>query len=410
VDLELRPLTDDEYPAWSRTIIRAFGGQPTTQELEDWRLVFERDRSLAVFDEGEVVATAGAMSFDLTLPGGTEAPAAGVTAVSVRTTHRRRGLLRALMDRQLDDVAARGEPLAVLTASESVIYGRFGYGLASTNSWWSLDKPGTELARRPEVLGRLRVVEADEAARALPHVYERARRRHPGALSRSAGYWQRWLLDRESWRQGASARFYVLHHDTAGAPDGYVAYRAKEGEWGHGLADGTVIIEELVALDDEVEAALWQHVLDIDLVRHVRASARPVDEPLRWRLADPRRLKTEEVIDHLWLRVLDVAAALSARRYGTDARLVVEVDDPFRPAGEGRYAVDGGTDGASCARTQESPDLVLGVHDLGALYLGGVSPTTLARAGRVEERRPGALRVADAFFASPTAPWCNTPF
>jgi len=410
VDLELRPVTDDEYPAWSRTIIRAFGGQPSAQEIEDWRLVFERDRSLAVFDEGEVVATTGAVSFDLTLPGGTEAPAAGVTAVSVRTTHRRRGLLRALMDRQLDDVAARGEALAVLTASESVIYGRFGYGLASTNSWWSLDTAGTEIARRSEAGGRLRVVEADEAARAVPHVYELARRRHPGALSRSANYWQRWFLDREIWRQGASARFFVLHHDAAGAVDGYVAYRAKEGDWGHGLADGTVIVEELDALDDEVEAALWQHVLSIDLVRHVKASARPVDEPLRWRLADPRRLKTEEVIDHLWLRVLDVPAALSARRYGIDTRLVLEVDDPFRPAAEGRYVVDGGRDGATCTRTQESPDLVLGVHDLGALYLGGVSPTTLARARRVEERRPGALQVADAFFASPTAPWCNTPF
>jgi predicted acetyltransferase len=314
------------------------------------------------------------------------------------------------MERQLDDVAARGEALAVLTASESVIYGRFGYGPASTNSWWRLDTEGTELARRPEPGGRLRPVEADEAAREIPAVYEAARPRHPGALSRRPRYWQRWFLDRESWRSGASARFYVLHRDASGAPDGYLAYRAAAGDWGHGLADGTVIVEEVGATDDEVEAALWQYVLDIDLVRHVRGEARPVDEPLRWRLADPRRLQTSSLFDHLWVRVLDVPAALSARRYGTDDRLVVEVRDPFRPAGEGRYAVEGGPEGAGCRPTGEDADLALGVTELGALYLGGVSPTTLARAGRIEERTAGALRAADAFFASSPAPWCNTPF
>jgi predicted acetyltransferase len=411
VDLDLRPIRDDEYPAWSRTIERAFGAQPSNQEVEDWRLVFERDRSLAVFDGADMVATTGAVSFDLTLPGGTTTPVAGVTAVAVRATHRRRGLLRALMERQLDDVAARGEAVAVLTASESVIYGRFGYGLASTNAWCRIDTAGTELTRRPEPGGRLRQVEADEAAREVPGVYERARTRHPGALSRSPRYWQRWFLDREYSRpSGASARFYVLHHDVGGTPDGYLAYRANEGDWGHGLADGTVTVEELDATDDEVEAALWQYVLEIDLVRHVKADARPVDEPLRWRLADPRRLATTALYDHLWVRVLDVPAALSARRYAAPARLVVEVHDPFRPSGEGRFVVEGGPDGASCRPTGDDADLALGVTELGALYLGGASATTLARAGRVEERTAGALRVADGFFSSTPAPWCCTPF
>ncbi len=202
----------------------------------------------------------------------------------------------------------------------------------------------------------------------------------------------------------------MLHHGAAGEPDGYLAYRAAEGQWGHGLSDGTVIVEELDAVDDEVEAALWQYVLDIDLVRHVRADARPVDEPLRWRLADPRRLQTSSLFDHLWVRLVDVPAALSARRYGTAARLVVDVRDPFRPAGEGRYVVEGGPDGAECRRTGDEPDLALGVTELGALYLGGVSATTLARAGRVEERTRGALQAADGFFASSPAPWCCTPF
>ncbi|CAN5449890.1 GNAT family N-acetyltransferase [soil metagenome] len=409
MDLDLRPIAEEEFPAYSRTIEAAFGMHGTDQDTEDWRLVFERDRSLAVFDGSEIVGTNGAFSFDLTLPGGTTTPVAGVTAVTVRTTHRRRGLLRALMDRQLDDVAARGEALAVLTASESIIYGRFGYGLASTGTFWRLPTQGTELTRRPTPGGRLRMVDKEDATRAIPAVYERARSRHPGALSRSAAFWQRLFLDRESWRDGATALFYFVHEAPSREPDGYVAFRRK-GNWSHGLPDSTIIVEELDATNDEVEAALWQYLLDVDLVRTIRAKARPVDEALRWRLADPRSLAVTDAVDHLWARIVDVPAALGARRYGCDGSLVLQLADAFRPANEGRYRLEGGPNGATCARTDAEADLALDITDLGALYLGGVQPTALGRAGRVEERTPGALGRADALFLSSPAPWCCTEF
>lgn len=413
MDLDLRPIADEEYAAYTRTILAAFGAHGTDRDVEDWRGGFERDRSLAWFDGSEIVGTTGAFSFDLTLPGGPITPVAGVTAVTVRPTHRRRGLLRGMMERQLDDVVSRGEALAILTASESVIYGRFGYGMASTSTFWRLATQGTELSRRPDPGGRVRLVDAEEAARLVPEVYDRARRRHPGALSRSERFWQRWFLDREAWRDGGTARFYAVHESASGEVGGYAAYRRKEGPWRHGLADDELVVEELDATDDEVEAALWQLLIETDLVGTLRAKGRPVDEPLRWRLADPRRLAVTDTVDHLWARIVDVPAALSARRYGVDGALTFALTDRFRPDTEGTYRLEGGPDGAACEPTGTigtDADVALDVADLGALYLGGVQATALGRAGRIEERTPGALQRADALFLSSPAPWCCTEF
>ncbi|MCU1375213.1 MAG: hypothetical protein JWO68_2499 [Actinomycetia bacterium] len=397
MELELRPVTEDEYPAFVRAVAAGFGEHVEDRDIGFARSQMDLDRTLTVFDEGEIVGTASAWSFDLTVPGGAALPVAGVTFVGVRATHRRQGLLRRMMDRQLDDVAARGECLAALTASESVIYGRFGYGLASFGREWSLRSEGTELLRPPATTGRIRMVSADEARKAIPGIYEQAVRRIPGAVSRSDARWESWFADFADERRGASALFFAVHDD-----GGYVAWRRR--------GEQVLIVHELHALDDEVEAALFRFVLDIDLVREVRARRRPVDERLVWRLADPRRLVVEKEWDDLYVRVVDPVGALAARTYGTDDALVLDLIDPFRPANDGRWLVAGGPDGASAERSTRDADLALGAPELGSIYLGGVSPTVLARAGRIEERRPGALRRADAFFASAHAPWLTNGF
>jgi predicted acetyltransferase len=254
------------------------------------------------------------------------------------------------------------------------------------------------------------MVEADEAKTLLPPLVDRIRLGVPGAVSRPRRWPETGFKDRESDREGASHRFYVVHEpDGGGEPDGYAAYRLKNA-WPSGLPTFELRAEEVFALDDEVEAALWRFLLDVDLVGTVVAQGRPVEEPLRWRLADPRRLSTNELRDHLWLRVLDVPATLGARRYPVEDSIVLELTDPFRPANDGRWVVEGGPDGAVAGRTSADADLALGITDLGALALGGVTATTLARAGRVEERRPGALQRADRFLASSPAPWCYTDF
>lgn len=410
MDVELRPITDDEFPAYARVIGAAFAGTQTDEDTADWRLVTELDRTIAGFDRDQIVATAGAFSMELTLPGPTTVPVAGVTAVTVLPTHRRRGLLTAMMDRQLDDVAQRGEPIAILTASESLIYGRFGYGMAASTRGWSLDTRHARHIRPPLAGGSLRMIEKDEAQALVPPLFDRVRLGIPGAVSRPRNWPAQWFKDRESDREGASGRFYVVHEpDGGGDPDGYAAYRMVRA-WPHGLASFELRAEDVLAVDDEVEAALWQFLSEVDLVATVKTHGRPVDEPLQWRLADPRRLATDGLRDHLWLRILDVPVALGARRYATEDKLVVELTDPFRPANDGRWVVEGGPVGAVAGRTSAEPDLALDVRELAALYLGGVTATTLGRAGRVEERRAGALRRADAFFATPTAPWCYTDF
>jgi predicted acetyltransferase len=314
------------------------------------------------------------------------------------------------MARQLDDVLERGEPVAVLTASESVIYGRFGYGLATWATAFTIDRLHARLARPLDVGGRVVMLDNDEAAKRIPDLYDDLRRRHLGALSRPPGWWAEYFRDPEDRRDGASSRFYALHEADTGEADGFVAYRVKKNWMDDGVAAGETQVYELYGSSPAVRAALWQFCLGVDLTATLSCSNAPVDEPLRWMLSDPRRFRVTGVADWLWARLVDIPAALGGRRYTSPARLVLDVADSFKPHNTGRYELVGGPDGAECGRTDSEPDLALSVADLGALYLGGVGCTALARAGRIEECRPGALATGDALFATPEAPWCATEF
>ncbi len=411
VEFDLRPVGDDEIPAFARAVDTAFGVHATDELVAFMRSLVELDRTLAVVEGGDIVAGAGALSVELTLPGLTTLPAAAVTEVGVLPTHRRRGLLTALMRRQLDDVAERGEPVAVLGASESTIYGRFGYGCAALCS--SVEIEAASL--RPIVPspaaegGSLRFVDADVMAAVLPGIHERYRLTQPGEVSRSAGWWDAFLLDPELYRGDAGPRFAVVYVDATGRPAGYVTYRVQV-DWLRD-DDQTLFVEDLVGITPQARVALWRYCISVDLITRVRASNVPVDDPFGWTLPDPRRFAVTEMSDLLWLRLVDLPAALSARRYPAEGSLVFEVVDRFRPAGAGRYRLEAGRDGAECRRTAaHEPDLALDVTDLGAAYLGGVRLSTLGRAGRVAELRAGALERADALFACSPMPWCSTDF
>lgn len=407
MELDIRPAAHDELSAFARAVDTAFGIHATDEMVAVMRSMLELDRSLAVVDEGVIVAGAAALSLELTLPGLTTIPAAAVTEVGVLPTHRRRGMLTALMRRQLDDVAERGEPVAVLRASESTIYGRFGYGIAAVSSSVEIDTAGGARAGPPAGSGRLRFVDGDGMRAALAVIHDRYRLVQPGEVSRSDGWWDAFVLDPELFRGDASARFAVVYEDGEGA--GYVTYRMKV-DWLHDELH-TLLVEDMVATTPQARTALWQYCLGVDLVTTVRAPSVPVDEPFPWTMPDPGRFRVTGLYDLLWLRLVDVAAALAARRYGGEGRIVFEVADRFRPAGAGRYILDAGTGGAECRRAAaDEADLALEVADLGAAYIGGVRFSTLARAGRVWELRPGALGRADALFASTPLPWCSTDF
>lgn len=401
--------TEDEFPAFVRAIGAGFAFQPDEDNVGDMRDVFDHDRNIAVFDDDEVVATAGAFTFELTVPGGVQVPTAGVTIVTVRATHRRRGILRSMMAAQLDDVADRGEPLAALTASEASIYGRFGYGLSTLTTNWTLDTEHATLTHPSRADGRVRLVDKDAFRAAAPAVYDARRRQIPGAVDRDDAWWDDVVKDRPWTQDGMGARWYALHEAADGTIDGFVGYRRGRGGE-RGLARHTIRVEDLHGIDDEIETALWTYVVDHDLVTRVTANGRPLDEPLRWRLADPRQLSTTDLLDGLWVRIVDVAAALSSRRYATADQLTIEVVDRFRPQTAGRYLLEGGPDGAVCARVDSTADVTMDIADLGAIYLGGVTPTALHRAGRIVEHTPGAVAQADVFLASTPAPWMTTGF
>jgi predicted acetyltransferase len=370
--------------------------------------VAEADRTFVV-DDGPTIAGTGAhFTFDLTLPGGAALPIGAVTEVGVLPTHRRRGVLTAIMGALLDQCVERGEPLAGLTASEAGIYRRYGYGVATRCHTTLIHTPRVaELAGTPDP-GRFRLVAPGEAAELLPVVWEQRWRRTPGELSRKPTWWDMLALDPEDDRDGGSARFVVVHEDAGRAPDGFAAYRLKEGAAPGDYFELQVL--DFAAADDRAEHLVLRYLTDVDLVRRVRWVGAPVDLPLPWRLVDRRAVEVVREFDHLWLRPLDVARCLSARRYAAEGGGVIEVVDPRRPEVGGRFALDAGPDGADCARASVEPDVVLGVADLGSLLLGGVGWSTLQRAGTVEERTPGVVDRLDALFRPARAPHCATDF
>jgi predicted acetyltransferase len=386
---------------------RAFGASlPTDEELAISREITEFDRTLAFFDGPEVVATAGIFSYEMTVPGGT-LPCGGVTRVSVLATHRRRGLLTAMMRRQLEDMHERGEPLAALYASEAPIYGRFGYGLATYQAAVEIERSHAAFVKPVSGSGRLSMVDVPTAVATFTRVWEQARRNQPGMLGLDERWIRNELTDLELVREGASPHYRVLHQ-TDGKPSGFAIYRVKM-EWDASGPNGTLRLGMLIATTAEAYAALWRHVLDVDLMARVSAEMRPIDEPLRFLLADSRQPKTR-IEDGVWLRLVDVAAALGGRRYAVEGRLALRVRDAFCPRNDGQYELVGGPAGAECKPQDGAPDLALDAADLAALYLGGNRFRTLFEAGRVEELRPGAIARADAMFATDRAPWCPSHF
>ncbi|MFJ4078112.1 GNAT family N-acetyltransferase [Streptomyces iakyrus] len=404
---DLRVLRRDDWDKWYDTLIRGFGGvQESAEERELWNSLTEVDRSLGAWDGDECVGTAGAFSFRLTVPGGASVPAAGVTMVSVAATHRRRGVLTSMMRRQLDDVRASGEPLAVLTASEPAIYGRFGYGAATFQLNAEIDTTRVRLTSLPAGTDDVRVryaVPAD-VLDVCEAVYARLVSSRPGMTARQPGWERLELLDPESDRGGASALQCVLA-ERDGETVGYARFRVKP-DWDAAGPDGTVILESLTALDPAADAALWRFLFGIDLTSSlvVRRRGRPVDDAWQHWVSDIRRCRPR-LLDSLYLRPVDLGAALEARTYQVPVDVVFEVEDAFCPWNSGRWRLSGDAKGASCERTADAADLVLTVRELGAAYLGGVPLASLGAAGRVREVRRGALAEASQGFGAAVAPW-----
>lgn len=401
--IDIRTLAEAEWPAWHRLIAQGFGGHPSPETDAAEQAVLDRDRATVAVDGDQLVGTFGSYAFGVVVPGGAVVPSCAVTNVVVRTTHRRRGLLRSMLVPHLAAAGERGEVLAVLNASEAAIYGRFGFGEASRYAVRSL--PASAALAHPPVDRPLRQVPQEDAAGTLADRYRSALRRRPGTVDRPERWWDLLLGPAEQWK-GGGRLFVVVLDPVDGLGGGYVVYGLRHDDAVGGILD----VKELVGDTPEAEARLWRYCCDVDLVHQVRAEV-PVDDPLPLRLADPRACRTEELRDYLWVRLLDVPAALSARTYAAPLDVVVEVVGGGEPDVAGRYRLVAAADGdVACEPSGAEPDLVLGLDALGAAYLGGTSLVALGAADRVEERTPGALAAADAAFTSPVAPFCATRF
>jgi predicted acetyltransferase len=397
--------TPEEYGQAVAAIGHYFGLVPAEEQVERWVTLLPLERMYAAFDGSSIVGGTGSFDFEMTVPGGV-VPCAGVTAVGVLPSHRRRGLLSRMMRAQLDDIRERGVPIAALYASEETIYGRYGYGLASLRH--DVRLTGDRRQLRPGIPprdGSVRLVDEDEASRAFPRLYERVRRSTPGFFARSREWWvSRRLSDLPETRGDAGPLNFALV-EIDGTPHAYALYRISQREEESGWRRRIRVIEAL-GIDEIGTREIWRFLLEIDWVHELRASLLPVDHPLLHLVARPDslNLRTET---GLWVRIVDVGAALPARNYATGGRVTFEVADAFGPWNEGTWTLDEGR----ARRSRRRPDLRLDVTALGAVYLGGFSFRRLAAAGLVEEVARGGLRRADALFA-PTgpAPWCAEIF
>jgi predicted acetyltransferase len=406
---EVRIATDDRLGDVLRAVETAFGEEVADHEVETKRRTIDIGRVIYIEDEGDIVAGGGAYTFRATVPGSV-LPTAGVTLIGVKPSHRRRGLLRAMMEHQLHDIHEREEPIAMLWASEGAIYQRFGYGLASVQSWLDIESNRGIFVNDPGPRGRIRMLRLEDALETIRPIYDGVQARTPGMFERTDAWWDRRVLaDPKEWREGASPKYLAVWEEDSVAR-AYAFYRIDTG-WSHAGPIGNVQLWELLALDDKAYREMWRYVFSIDLVDRVksRGSMLAADSPLYLMLLEPRRLRAT-FSDGLWLRVVDVPSALEGRGFAAEGTITLDIKDELCPWNEGRWSVTAGDGSAEVTRSDRDADLSLDVSTLGAAYLGTFTFAQLQRAGRVAARSQDAVRLADALFRTDVAPYCPEIF
>jgi predicted acetyltransferase len=432
VVIEIRPVTRDEaidylrvlpfangLPSWEPAPAAWYAGTgawppPDAPASADQLVAYADEvvgdgfRSQAAFVDGKIVGGSALLSLRLTVPGPAQVPMGGVTSTGVIATHRRRGLLRAMMAAMFADAREHGESIAGLSASEGSIYGRYGFSPATLRARWELERGEAGLIEAlSPAEGTLDLVGADEARQAWPVLHEQASVHRVGEVSAQPGRWAS-LSDDPAGAEGPLR--FVVHRDAGGTVDGIANYRLP---WSADEATiGTLAVEAFEATSVSAYSAIWRLLSDFDLTRRVVAAGRPFDEPLRWMLRNPRALRVTRSSDNLWIRVLDVAAALSARSYGAEGTLTFQITpDAMCPRNAGVWRLEASGGAGACSRAdQAEPDVTMDINTLGSLYLGGASPATLAAAGRITPHQAAAVALMARLFLHDPAPFNSIGF
>lgn len=401
-------VSDDDFDAHFRINEIAWeGGSLTATERGDLRTFYGDAPFVGVRADGELVGSCTWFPLQLTVPGPRSIAATGLSQVAMLPTHRRRGILRSLISAHLAAARQGGRAISVLSASQGAIYGKVGYGVGALQAKWTVPARTATVPR--SYAGRLVFPNDDEARTLLPQAHERARRQRSGELSRSKEFWDALFDDRPNgYMRSPLARRHVVAQGADGGIDGYAGYY-HDVRWTTSSPTGTVDVQELVAADGDAEAAILRFLLDTDLTDEVHLRARPLDDALRWHLADPRALRCTDLSDGMWLRLVDVATALPQRRYAGAGSLRIAVRDALVPQNDATFLLEVDDDGtATCSRVSDQPHLTLDVGALASVFLGTFDMSTAARSGRAEELSDGALQAADAVFAVEAPPWCTT--
>jgi predicted acetyltransferase len=410
--VEVRPITESEFQDWQRALATGFLRPPhlSADQLDARRRQFVPGRLLGAFDGPRCVATFRSFDQELTAVGGATLPADAISNVTVTPTHRRRGLLTRMMSRDLAAAKERGDVVATLIAAEYPIYGRYGFGPATTLTEWTIEVARSGLDprwSRPEDGGRIDLVDGEDIRKLGPDLHERFRRSTPGAVSRNELWWQgrtgviRWEAD---WKEP----YFAVYRSAAGEVEGMASYEADDN-WQGKQPYNTAEVHWLFGTSPAAERALWHYLCSIDWITRVKSGWRSPDDLLPHYLPDPRAARITSQADWLWVRILDVVRALEARTYDRAGSLVLEVADRQGLAG-GRFRLDASPDGASCTPTTDTPDLALGIAELASVWLGDQSVARLHTLGRVQEERVGAAREADALLRASGRPWCPDIF
>jgi predicted acetyltransferase len=413
----VNPVPVTEIEPWLSALATTLLGSPWDEEfpgwVERWRRDWPEGRTWGVRDRGRWVATLATDPRIVTVPGADGATvdlmADALTGVTVAATHTRRGLLRRMITQSLGAAVDRGDAVAILIAAEWPIYGRFGYAPSTRNADYTLFPRFAGASVSPDPSGSVRQIDPQELGRYAPTIFDDARRRLAGQVARPGDWWNR-RLGLDGYRPQKSGQGTWIVHESEGVPDGLLAWKVERDFETNGEM-GAVKVMELVAASAAAYRNLWAYLCTLDVISEVNLHHRSADEPVRWLLHDGRALRQHGTNDDLWLRLLDVAAALSARRYAVPGRLVIEVlDEDLGGYAAGRYVLDAGPDGAACTRTTETSDLRLPQRALASAYLGDHSVRELMITGAIDELSPGAVATADSMFATAQLPWNATAF
>jgi predicted acetyltransferase len=407
---EIRLVPEDRFAEYIRTAEIAFSENMDDDLIGRLEVVADKSRFLCAIDNDQFVGTSGVFTQRLSVPGG-EVAAGGVTFVTIVPSHRRRGLMSGMMRAMIDDCHRRGEPIAMLWAAEGAIYQRFGYGQATDSVNLAAETQAIRFTRDWKREGQIRLLPAGEGRELIDPVYQAARGARAGFLMRDEKWWPGVLPNKEKDKKGGEVKRLAVF-EVDGSVEAYAVYKTKS-EWSERGPSFPLTVEEAVGCTPRGTREIWRFLFEVDLVRTLKTWRLPTDHPIFSLVAEPRRLGTN-VGDGLWVRIVEVVSALAARTYGIDGhgdgRLVFEMADEYCPWNAGRWSLEVSDGRAQITRTNADPDLGLDANDLASMYLGGVTATGLAGAGRVVELRPGGLAAADRLFPTALQPWCPQEF